>query len=632
VVQFLLKRLARWRAPIAALFFAPLPLVTLWAFAVAAVSPSSVSAQTGPVVNAKDYTSIQAALDDVRSKGGGWVYVPAGTHQLSAKLRLFSNTGIFGDGPDQTILTPSSTMDDHLMSDDSSSSHDTNITVRDITLRGPGRASAKTGCCHGARFVNIDNLKIINVVMTSHSKDGLYLGYYQLNGVTKSRVNGSRFEDNGRNGLSVTHGTEIIIDNTVIQNNNRLEKVAGLDFEPDVGANVANNIAYNVTAENTSGNTSQNVGIQLYSFDRSQATQGNNKLCKNTARYNSNPGIWDHNGNSNVYVNNVAHDNAGGNILVDPSAVFSTDETKYCQLPALPAAPQKPGSTMYALTVTKAGTGAGTVASSPSGIECGADCSESYASGTVVTLTATEAAGSAFGGWSGGCTNATGPCSVTMDAAKSVTATFNAATTHTLTVTKTGSGSGTVTSSPSGISCGADCNESYVEATAVTLTASAASGSSFGAWSGDCSGTGSSCTLTMNAAKSVSARFDSTVADLSVTKSDSPDPVRVGNNLTYTLTITNNGPAAATGVTVTDTIPKGVSFVSATSSQGSCTRSSRTVTCSMGTLANAAQATATIVVNPTKTGSKTNKVTVNGQQTDPSSGNNAAQAVTTVTQ
>jgi uncharacterized repeat protein (TIGR01451 family) len=598
--------------------------------AVPLLGPWSAFAQTGPVVNARDYASLQAAVDDVRARGGGWVYIPAGTYQLSAKLRLFSNTGIFGDGPGQTILTPSATMDDHLLSDDSASSHDTNITVRDLTLLGPGRASSKTGCCHGARFVNIDNLKLINVVSKNHSMDGLYLGYYQSNGVTKSRVSGSRFEDNGRNGISITHGSEIIIDNSVVQNNNRNEKVAGLDFEPDAGLNVSNNSAVSVTAQNTSGNTSQNVGIQLYSFDRAQATQGNNKLCKNIARYNSNPGIWDHNGNSNVYVNNVAHDNVGGDILVDPSAVFSTDEARYCQLPALPAAPQKPGATTYDLTVAKAGAGAGTVTSSPTGIDCGADCSESYASGTAVTLTATPAAGSAFAGWSGACTNATGTCSVTMDAAKSVTATFSAA--HTLTVTKAGNGSGTLSSSPAGISCGGDCSESYPEGQVVTLTASAASGSTFAGWSGDCSGASSSCALTMNAAKSVTATFNSTAADLSVTKTDSPDPVRVNNNLTYTVTVRNNGPATATGVTLKDALPRRVDYVSASASQGSCSRSSRTITCNLGTLASGANATVTIVVKPTRTGSWTNTASVSGGQSDPSTGNNSASAATTVTQ
>src|SRR2546428_5845093 len=55
-----------------------------------------------------------------------------------------------------------------------------------------------------------------------------------------------------------------------------------------------------------------------------------------------------------------------------------------------------------ALVVVRAGSGSGTVTSTPAGITCGADCSEPYASGTVVTLTATPAAGSVFTGWRGG--------------------------------------------------------------------------------------------------------------------------------------------------------------------------------------------------------------------------------------
>jgi subtilase family serine protease len=80
----------------------------------------------------------------------------------------------------------------------------------------------------------------------------------------------------------------------------------------------------------------------------------------------------------------------------------------------------------FAFSVSKAGTGSGTVVSSPTGIDCGAACSASFADGTVVTLTAAPATGSSFTGWSGACTG-TGTCSVTMDAAKSVTATFNVA-------------------------------------------------------------------------------------------------------------------------------------------------------------------------------------------------------------
>jgi len=76
------------------------------------------------------------------------------------------------------------------------------------------------------------------------------------------------------------------------------------------------------------------------------------------------------------------------------------------------------------LTVRRAGTGSGTVTSSPAGIACGTDCTQTYASGTVVTLSAAPASGSTFAGWSGACTG-TGGCSVTMSASRTVTATFN---------------------------------------------------------------------------------------------------------------------------------------------------------------------------------------------------------------
>ncbi len=168
----------------------------------------------------------------------------------------------------------------------------------------------------------------------------------------------------------------------------------------------------------------------------------------------------------------------------------------------------------YALNVTNTGSGYGSVASSPPGISCyvpepniyylvAPDCSESYTSGTSVTLTATPAFGSAFAGWSGACTNASGTCTVSMSAAKTVTATFNKQpVNYMLSVSK--SGSGTVTSSPAGINCGSACSATL--SGSVTLTATPASGSTFAGWSGDCTGVGT-CVMTMSAAKSVTATF-----------------------------------------------------------------------------------------------------------------------------
>jgi hypothetical protein len=75
------------------------------------------------------------------------------------------------------------------------------------------------------------------------------------------------------------------------------------------------------------------------------------------------------------------------------------------------------------LTVTKTGDGSGTVTSSPAGISCGATCSHNYALGTMVTLTASAASGSAFSGWSGACSGS-GACVVTVNADTAVTATF----------------------------------------------------------------------------------------------------------------------------------------------------------------------------------------------------------------
>lgn len=135
-------------------------------------------------------------------------------------------------------------------------------------------------------------------------------------------------------------------------------------------------------------------------------------------------------------------------------------------------------------------------------------------------------------------------------------------------------------------------------------------------------------------------------ADVSVTKTDSPDPVAAGQNLTYVITARSNGPSQALNVTIDDVLPLNVLFVSATPSTGTCAvtptansvtgAGNRNVTCNLGTIANGAQQTVTIVVRPataTRGTTLTNDVTVSTTTIEPPSpgtSNNTATAATAV--
>lgn len=117
-------------------------------------------------------------------------------------------------------------------------------------------------------------------------------------------------------------------------------------------------------------------------------------------------------------------------------------------------------------------------------------------------------------------------------------------------------------------------------------------------------------------------------ANLRITKDDSPDPISVGAVLTYTIGVENRGPSPATGVTVTDTLPRGVDLVSASGPSGDCAVSGRKVTCPVGALSptgvkyGGSPATVTIGVMPQRIGTLRNTATVSGVEKDPASGNN----------
>lgn len=112
-------------------------------------------------------------------------------------------------------------------------------------------------------------------------------------------------------------------------------------------------------------------------------------------------------------------------------------------------------------------------------------------------------------------------------------------------------------------------------------------------------------------------------ADLSVSESVTPSNPQVGDAVTYTLTVTNNGPQAATNVVLTDTLPASVKLSSA---PPSCLLAGSVVTCNLGTLANGASTTVTLVAHVLAEGAVTNSVGVTSDVTDGVAGNNTASA------
>jgi uncharacterized repeat protein (TIGR01451 family) len=119
-------------------------------------------------------------------------------------------------------------------------------------------------------------------------------------------------------------------------------------------------------------------------------------------------------------------------------------------------------------------------------------------------------------------------------------------------------------------------------------------------------------------------------ANLSVAKDDSPDPVTIGEELTYTLTVDNFGPSAAEDVVVTDTLPAGVIFGAASATQGSCAELLGSVRCELGTIASGAAATVTITVTPMTTGTLQNTASVSSTTPDPLGEDNFSLANTEV--
>ena len=126
------------------------------------------------------------------------------------------------------------------------------------------------------------------------------------------------------------------------------------------------------------------------------------------------------------------------------------------------------------------------------------------------------------------------------------------------------------------------------------------------------------CSLLIVAAVPAQAQL----ADLVVNQADSPDPGPAGGVFTYTIRIDNNGPSDATGVTLTNTLPPGSTFVGVSATQGSCTLGGGSANCALGDIAFLANVTVTLQVELPTAGVWTNTATAGATTADPNTSNN----------
>jgi uncharacterized repeat protein (TIGR01451 family) len=153
-----------------------------------------------------------------------------------------------------------------------------------------------------------------------------------------------------------------------------------------------------------------------------------------------------------------------------------------------------------------------------------------------------------------------------------------------------------------------------------------------GATGGDCPGsgtvnnTGDVTTTNDGSDESSASTCVQALVDLSVTKAGSPAEQTLGDgNITWTIVVKNNGPSADTNVQITDPMPAGNTFVSATSTKGSCTGGT-ILHCNIGNMAAGETVTITLVTKPSVAGTQTNTATVTGGRPETNTANNTASA------
>jgi hypothetical protein len=219
---------------------------------------------------------------------------------------------------------------------------------------------------------------------------------------------------------------------------------------------------------------------------------------------------------------------------------------------------------------------------------CESSCA--FVPSSAVTLTAVAGEDSSFAGWGGVCAATRGSiCNLVLEQGAEVSATF----TYTpgqppLSVILLGQGSGKVVSEPIGISCPTDCTENFPSGTTLTLTALGLNGDAFVGWGDACAGAaGPDCTVTLDQARRVSARFETaslrispTAARVAVRGDLELSATAVGLLASDLVWQTSAGTIRGNGLTATLTAPlsAGVVTVSVSSTQLPSVRSQARIT------------------------------------------------------
>jgi hypothetical protein len=317
--------------------------------------------QGKPVINVKSFGAVGDGATDDReaiqntincfknSKTSGVVYIPSGTYKLSKRLYLPSNIVLFGDDvrsgdslQSSTILQLTTTKD-YLLYNDNATGHE-NITVRNITLKGMGIDDLDKDaerCCAGIEFHDLDGGLIKDVTIQGFNDNGIHFDRYisEKNGVRNVIIDGVKAIENKRSGIAINSGSSNVINNSIINNNNKGENAdswstskrdAALILELGKSGTISDNkLIGNTVSSNgvVAKNSGGGIAVRTDTRTNDRIIQ-NNAVCKNTVENNGDVGIAEANGTGDIYIANVIRKNQDRN---DGKIVICDQDSGGCQ-------------------------------------------------------------------------------------------------------------------------------------------------------------------------------------------------------------------------------------------------------------------------------------------------------------